>query len=224
MFPYIWAQAQAANQTGAPLIQHLFLRHPEARFAGVEDAHYFGSSLLVAPVVARGARQKSLTLPDGKWLEWQPDGALQIVSGDVTLDAPLTKLPLLLRDGGLLPLYDPSIETLVDTPAGDPKPLGIIGPRDVAAVYDVVGFVTVATGAAQFSLADGDLTVTWKGGFDASQLTSGDPATCEGCYLKSDLAGATRVQISSSSAVQAGGLSLQSTTGRRIRWDLYLAD
>jgi len=224
MFPYIWAQAQAANQTGAPLIQHLFLRHPEARFAGVEDAHYFGPSLLVAPVVARGASQKSLTLPDGKWLEWQPDGALQIVSGDVTLDAPLTKLPMLLCDGGLLPLYDASIETLAYTPAGDANRLGIIGPRDVADVYDVVGFVTTTTGTAQFSLADGDLDVTWKGGFDGSQLASGDLTTCEGCYVKTDLAGMTRIQISSSSAVQAGGLSLQSTTGRRIRWDLYLAD
>jgi alpha-glucosidase (family GH31 glycosyl hydrolase) len=224
MFPYLWALAQEAQRTGAPLIQHLFLQHPEPRFAGVDDAHYFGPSLLVAPVVARGARQKQVTLPDGDWLEWQPDGTAQLVRGQVTLDAPLGKLPLLLRDGHLLPLLDPSIETLVE----DDHP-GIIGPKEVAQVYDVVGFVTRATGKADFTLGDGtQLKVTWAGGLDTGSLrpaaSAAELATCESCWLEQDLAGVKRVLISSASGVTAGGLTLESQVGRRVRWDLYLVE
>ena len=103
-----------------------------------------------------------------------------------------------------------------------------IGPAAVSQVYDVVGFVTPATGKAQFTLTDGDLNVTWSGGFDGSALRAAsgaaDLAACESCYLETNLTGMKRLQISTASAVQAGGLSLQSTVGRRVRWDLYLAD
>jgi alpha-glucosidase (family GH31 glycosyl hydrolase) len=208
--PYLWALANHANQTGEPLIQHLFLQHPEARFASVEDAHYFGPSLLVAPVVARGDRQKSITLPDGKWLEWQPDGIAQILEGSVMIDAPLVKLPLLIRDGRLLPLLDSSIATLDDRDHP-----GVIGPKDVASVYDVVGFLT--RGDAAFTVEDGDLKASWSGNLDVTALPGATTTV-------TDMAGMKRVQISAMSDVTAGGLVLHSSTGRMIRWDLYLAD
>ena len=83
-------------------------------------------------------------------------------------------------------------------------------------------------GQAQFTVADGDLKVTWSGGFDGSSLrqaaNAADLAGCESCYLQTDLTGYKRLQISTASAVQAGGLSLQSAVGRRVRWDLYLTE
>ena len=38
--------------------------------------------------------------------------------GDVTLPAPLGELPLLVPEGAVIPLLDPSVETLADYGAG----------------------------------------------------------------------------------------------------------
>ncbi len=225
MYPYFDALALLAHQSGTPLIQHLFTVQPEARFASIDDAFLFGPSLLVAPVVARGAVTKDVTLPDGDWLYWQPDAPMtaSVVTGQSTVDAPLNRLPIFFRDGNLLPLLDPSIDTLVD----GTHP-GVVGPADVATVYDVIGFVSTKTGQAGFQLGDGStLGVTWSGGFDGSALTAATDestlASCDGCWLSQDLGnGVTRLRLSSSTDVTAGGLALHSASSRRIRWDLYL--
>jgi alpha-glucosidase (family GH31 glycosyl hydrolase) len=222
--PYMLALAGEAHTTGAPLVRHLYVEHPVAAMASVDDAFYFGPSLLVAPIVARGARSRTLLLPDGEWLDWR-NGARVHGGGTVTLAAPLGELPLLLRDGHLVPLLDTSIETLDERPHP-----GVIGPAEVAGVLDVVGFVTRATQQAAFTLADGSgLSVDWSGGFapPSSQKAGSEAelATCAACWLTQPLPdGVTRARVSATGAVGAGGLALQSTSSRRVRWDLYLVE
>ena len=47
-------QAEAIRRTGAPLMRHLFLEHPQTpELAAVDDSYYLGPALLVAPVVAQ---------------------------------------------------------------------------------------------------------------------------------------------------------------------------
>jgi sulfoquinovosidase len=225
MFPYFDALSQLAHANGTPLIRHLFLQEPDPRFASVDDAFMFGPTLLVAPVVKRGATTKDVLLPDGNWLYWQPDSpaTAQVVSGQQTLDAPLGRLPLLFADGQLLPLLDPSIDTLVD----GTHP-GVIGPADVAGVYDVIGFVGAQKGAGDFTLADGTtLHAGWSGSFDGSALSAAADesalAGCEGCFFDDDLGnGLHRVRVSATGNLTAGGLTLAASTARRVRWDLYL--
>ena len=51
----------------------------------------------------------------------------------------------------------------------------------------------------------------------------GTLATCEGCFLDEDLGnGVSRVRVSATGNVTAGGLTLTTTSTRRLRWDLYL--
>jgi sulfoquinovosidase len=225
LFPYMYTLAHEAHLTGAPLIRHLYFEHPDQRdLAAVDDTHYFGPALLVAPVVARGARERVVPLPPGRYLDWR-DQALYAGGAAVTVPAPLDKLPLFLRDGYLVPLLDASIETLDDRDHP-----GVVGPNEVADVYDVVGLVSTETGAASFTLWDGGtLAVTWSGGFAPGPLTQvtdeAELATCNGCYLQEDLGGFARVRISSSEAeVVAGGLTLAEHVDRRVRWDLYLVE
>ena len=103
-------------------------------------------------VVARGAVQKDIVLPPGLFVDWHDGTLLDGGAGGVTVTVPaaLDKLPLLLVDGTLLPLLDPTIDTLADETNPD-----VVGPGDVADVYDVVGMISKSTGAAQFTLADG---------------------------------------------------------------------
>ncbi|HEY3357227.1 MAG TPA: TIM-barrel domain-containing protein [Polyangia bacterium] len=224
LFPYLYTLAHEAHATGAPVIRHLFFEHPDRpELAGVDDAYYFGPALLVAPVVHRGAVSREVDLPPGLYLDWR-DGALVAGGGRVTVDAPLAKLPLFLRDGFLVPLLDPAIDTLAEEELA-----AIVSPPDVADVYDVVGLLSPATGAARFTLWDGgELGATLGGAFAppalAEAASEADLATCAGCWRRDDLGGGlARIRISATGDVAAGGLTLHAAVGRRVRWDLHLA-
>jgi sulfoquinovosidase len=214
MLPYFVALAARANAKGEPVVQSPWLRHPERReLAPVGDVFYFGPALLAAPVVARGARDKTLTLPPGLFLDWRDQTLYDGGAGGVmvTVPAPLDKLPLFLVDGQLLPLLDPTIDTLMveNVPT-------VVGPTDVADVYDVVGLVSTASGGARFDLAEGGTLEAMYGG---------NLGSCSGCTVTRLSPRLVRLQVEATGSVDAGGLHLaQSGVGRRLRWDLYIVD
>jgi len=214
MLPYFVALAADAHATGAPVVRSPWMMHPERReLAPVGDAFYVGPSLYAAPVVARGATTKDIVLPPGLFLDWHDQALLDGGAGGVTVTVPaaLDKLPLLLVDGTLLPLLDPTIDTVA--PETNPT---VIGPGDVADVYDVVGLISTATGAARFSLADGGtLSATYGGNL----------GTCASCTVTRIGPRLQRLQVEATGDVTAGGLSLSSSgVARRLRWDLYIVD
>ncbi|MEI8255196.1 MAG: TIM-barrel domain-containing protein [Deltaproteobacteria bacterium] len=161
LFPYLYTLAHQAHASGAPVMRHLFLEHPDhAELAGADDTYYLGPALFVAPVVQRGARTRRVVFPPGRFLDWH-DASLHDGGSTATIDAPLDRLPLFLRDGYLVPLLDPTIDTLADESNVD-----VVGPADVAAVYDVVGFLSARAAPAVFTLWDGTrLQATWQGAF-----------------------------------------------------------
>jgi sulfoquinovosidase len=214
MLPYFLALAAEAHATGAPVVRSPWLMHPERReLAPVDDAFYVGPSLYAAPVVARGARDKSIALPPGLFVDWHDQTLVDGGAGGVrlTVPAPLDKLPLLLVDGTLLPLLDPTIDTVADESNAT-----VVGPGDVADVYDVVGMISTASGAARFTLADGGtLSATY----------AGNVAACTSCTLTRLGSRLQRLQVEAQSDVDAGGLHLSSSAvSRRLRWDLYIVD
>ncbi|HSO40473.1 MAG TPA: TIM-barrel domain-containing protein [Labilithrix sp.] len=112
LFPYEWTHAQQIKNDGRPIQRPLGLVHPEL---GIHpsDVYFFGDDLLVAPVVTRGERRRSFVAPAGTWIDWW-DGTSYDSDGrmPIAVDAPLAKLPLLMRDGAIVPLLRPTIDTL----------------------------------------------------------------------------------------------------------------
>ncbi len=218
LFPYLWELTTQASMYGVPPVRHLFLEHwdqPELR--AIDDAYYLGPALLVAPVVERGATSRTLRLPRGTYLDWR--NQTLILDGDeVTLDAPLDQLPLLLRSGYLVTMLDPTIDTLAEESSDE-----IVGLDDVADVYDVVGLLTDADALGI------DCQATRLGLVEAPALTEAaseaELATCDGCYLLEDLGELQRLRVSSTAeTITAGGVVLTNSSTRRLRWDLYLPD
>src|SRR5206468_131210 len=112
-----------ASDTGgyihSPPSRELFLRWTEANTVSSamevgdhpSDTCLFGDDLLVAPVVAAGQSDRKVTLPAGDWIDWF-DGTVYSGGGEVTVPAPLDRLPLLVRAGGIVPLLRPTIDTV----------------------------------------------------------------------------------------------------------------
>lgn len=105
--PYVAHLMQEASERGVPPMRPLFLEFPEDRESYlVDDTYLFGPDLLVAPILELGQRERRVYLPQGaRWLHvWSG----QNFAGGrwVTVEAPLSEIPLFLRDDASLPIKE----------------------------------------------------------------------------------------------------------------------
>jgi alpha-D-xyloside xylohydrolase len=103
--PYVMDQMRAAHECGKPPMRPLFFDFPgDERAWSVDDAFLFGPDILVAPVTRYGAREREVYLPAGAtwtdpWTRTVHDGGTAL-----RLEAPLDRVPVLLRNGAALPI------------------------------------------------------------------------------------------------------------------------
>jgi alpha-glucosidase (family GH31 glycosyl hydrolase) len=130
LYPYLEAAVAQYRATGLPLMRHLALAYPaDPKATARDDEFLLGPDILAAPVLADGARTRTLYVPEGRWVDlWRSVsyddqtgglrlGAAQVLDGarEMTLPAPLDELPLLVRSGALLPLLPPDVASLYRT-------------------------------------------------------------------------------------------------------------
>ena len=134
LYPYLLAADQQYRQTGMPIMRHALLTDPDDAQARAQDGQFmFGDALLAAPVVTSGQTTKDVYAPRGVWLDFdksvrfvEPAGAFvplgngKVLIGRRTykLDAPLERLPLLIKAGSVLPMLPPDVDTLADYGTG----------------------------------------------------------------------------------------------------------
>ena len=156
LFPYTWTYAKRIAEDGRPIQRPLGLAHPELGEHFLYD-YLYGDDLLVAPVVTAGETSRRVVLPEGRWFDWFDGDVLS--AGEQTVDAPLGKLPLFLREGGIVPMLRPTIDTL--SPVADPDAIDSFA-TDPGRLY-----VRVFPGgpASSFELYDGTvLSQEWADG------------------------------------------------------------
>lgn len=104
LMPYIYSLAFWTEQTGAPFMRALWMDFSDRKCARIEDEFMFGPAILVAPVTEQGAVSREVYLPEGaKWYDFWTDKKWD--GGQmITVDAPIDKIPLFVKEGSLLPL------------------------------------------------------------------------------------------------------------------------
>ncbi len=145
LFPYLWSYATRLAEDGRPIMRALGLAHPEL---GVHpnDTYVLGDELLVAPVVERGKTSRTVVIPAGEWVHWFTGE--RFTEGEQLVPAPLGRLPLFLRAGGLVPLLRPTIDTL--SPTTEPTRVD-----SYATSAGLVFVRAVARTSGEFALFDG---------------------------------------------------------------------
>ncbi|MDQ8703411.1 glycoside hydrolase family 31 protein [Streptomyces sp. LHD-70] len=119
LLPYWVTLSHLAQRTGAPYVRPLWWSAPEERsLRDCEDAFLLGDALLVAPVLEPGATRRAVRLPRGRWYDTATGRAYE-GPGQVLLDAPLSRVPVLARAGSVLPVRgaDGGLELEVWAPA-----------------------------------------------------------------------------------------------------------
>jgi alpha-glucosidase len=116
--PYIQGCAAHSIKTGHPIMQHMFLIEPDNPvFWNCDDQYLFGDAMLVAPILQDGQRSRSIQLPDGNWISFW-DGKMYQGGKEALLPAPLDQIPILVKEGAVLPSLLDFADTLVESSDG----------------------------------------------------------------------------------------------------------
>jgi alpha-glucosidase/alpha-D-xyloside xylohydrolase len=135
LLPYLYSAAYEAHTTGLPIIRSLGLEFPQDSKAWeTADAYLFGSNLLVAPIFEKCATKRTLNLPAGTWWDFWTN---QRIEGgrNVTLEAALDSMPLLVRGGAVVPTGP--VKQYAEQPSKEPVTLTVYPGADGAfTLYD----------------------------------------------------------------------------------------
>jgi len=179
LIPYIYALAEEAHRTGAPMMRPLFYDYPEMLNAACDARMDFtlGRDLLIAGnPTPESPEDYRVCLPRGVWYDYWTDKPAAPETIDnapfgsyaaLTLTPKLDTLPVFVRAGAIIP-KQPLVQSLSDTPDG-PLELNIWpGPDCSGLIYEDDGHslaykqggylrqrVTCAAGA------DGGLTIAF---------------------------------------------------------------
>jgi len=104
LMPYLYTLAHENHTTGMPIARPLFFADPaDSDLQDESDAYLLGDALLVAPVLEDGVRTVDVPLPSGDWLDIHSNDVLE--GGEtVQMDAPLDRIPVLIREGSIVPM------------------------------------------------------------------------------------------------------------------------
>jgi len=104
LLPYLYSLFEESSRTNLPIMRPMVFDFPgDAKVLNMSDQFMWGPSLLVAPVVERGASKRTVYLPEGKWYEFHT-GDIFTGPAEIEMDAPLDKTPLYVREGAIIPL------------------------------------------------------------------------------------------------------------------------
>ena len=115
--PYLYTYSHEASSTGVPVVRACVLEFPEDPKTWGESGEngvtkhqvMCGKWIMIDPVYANAeTREWSFYLPHGKWTDFytgiEYDGGKTITGNDVSG----YKFPVLVRDGGFIPIYPES--------------------------------------------------------------------------------------------------------------------
>ena len=137
LLPYIYSQAAVVTFSGGTIMRPLVMDFPQDERALSQKYEYmFGPAFLVAPVLDSGVTQAHVYAPESKggWFDWWT--GRPVASGAETIvDAPLGKIPLLVRAGSVVPLAP--VQQYVGEKLGQPLELRIYpGADGISTLYD----------------------------------------------------------------------------------------
>lgn len=100
--PYIHENLKKSAETGLPLMRPLFFDFSEEKLYGIFDQYMFGPDLMVCPVYEKGVREREVYIPEGSDFIEAATGKLCKAGSVVTVQAPLSVIPVFIRAGSPL--------------------------------------------------------------------------------------------------------------------------
>ena len=104
ILPFLYTQMVKAHLHGTPPFRAMFMNFPEDKTTFDLDRQFmWGQEFMVLPVLEDNATSVTGYFPRGTWYDYH--NAIDPIEGPkfVKVDAPLTRIPLFVRGGSVLP-------------------------------------------------------------------------------------------------------------------------
>ncbi len=105
LLPYNYSLAYRQAAFGEPLIKPLYYQFPaDTKASNIGDEFMWGDALLIAPVLEKGQKFRTIYLPKGEWYDMQKN---TIFKGDTTISYQLSLkyIPVFVKAGSFIPNY-----------------------------------------------------------------------------------------------------------------------
>lgn len=113
--PYNYTLAWDNARDGLPLVRPLnFYENGSNAYDHITDEYLWGSDVLVAPVLTQGSTERSVTFPQGQWVDYANPTKVYEGGTTITYPAPLNVLPLFVKAGAIIPTADYAMENTGD--------------------------------------------------------------------------------------------------------------
>lgn len=114
--PYNYTLAYENASKGWPLVRPLnfFEADSHGRYDNITDEYLWGSKVLVAPVMTQGATERTVTFPEGTWIDFANPSVKYAGGSTVSYPAPLNVLPVFVKAGAIIPMADYKMNSTAD--------------------------------------------------------------------------------------------------------------
>ncbi len=104
LLPYYYTLFYKAHTNGTTVIRPLFHEYPMDKTAlDIYLQFLIGSHIMIAPVTDPGVTEVKAYIPSSHWYDYYAGAPVSDQAQFVTLPAPLTTIPILLRGGAIIP-------------------------------------------------------------------------------------------------------------------------
>ena len=114
LIPYLHAAFTKYRETGIPPFRALIMDFPDeaAAVKDIAGQYMMGDDIMVAPLTAsgKGTTSKSIYFPAGVWYDFFTGERIE-GGRSLTLEFPLDRMPVYVREGTMLPLAKPTLST-----------------------------------------------------------------------------------------------------------------
>lgn len=115
LLPYYYTLFEESHRLGTGVWRPLIFEYPQVpEFLDNAEQVLVGSDILLSPVLAENATTVEAAFPPGIWYDWYTFEAIQ-GNKAITLDAPLTHIPVHIRGGAIVPCKTTPELTVQDT-------------------------------------------------------------------------------------------------------------
>ncbi|MCE7733694.1 MAG: alpha-glucosidase [Candidatus Heimdallarchaeota archaeon] len=109
LLPYFYTWFRYAARIGVPLLRPLWMEYPNDEHcydeSWTDTQFFFGPDIMVAPILTANSEMREIYLPVGIWYDFF---SLQKYEGSqiITYDASLNAMPIFVKEGAIIPIYE----------------------------------------------------------------------------------------------------------------------
>jgi alpha-glucosidase len=89
---------EEAALTGEPIVRTMEYAFPDSGYESIKDQFLLGNDILVAPVLAKGQKERTVLLPEGEWTGH--DGKTYTGNRTIVVPVSLNSIPHFKRTTG----------------------------------------------------------------------------------------------------------------------------